>query len=183
MTFLLESGANTGKKDSGTNPRKAQIFKVLSGGGIIDNLSGSDVTFSYHGYFNSLPGWYLVDSNTTGADFDVYTFGYNKKLSYTDKSEVIFKTLYHTDTDVTVYIFSETDKEDTAIRKSISAKQLAEMVNSGMELEFLYSYKGYQSYIFECWLWSDTEPFHKECVIIISADDVLYNWNVLYAEE
>ena len=84
---------------------------------------------------------------------------------------------------MTVYIFSETDKEDTAIRKSISAKQLAEVVNSGMELEFLYSYKGYQSYIFECWLWSDTEPFHKECVIIISADDVLYNWNVLYAEE
>ena len=119
-------------------------------------------------------GFYVSEKNRNN---------YNKKLSYTDKSEVIFKTLYHTDTDVTVYIFSETDKEDTAIRKSISAKQLAEMVNSGMELEFLYSYKGYQSYIFECWLWSDTEPFHKECVIIISADDVLYNWNVLYAEE
>ena len=119
-------------------------------------------------------GFYVSEKNRNN---------YNKKLSYTDKSEVIFKTLYHTDTDVTVYIFSETDKEDTAIRKSISAKQLAEVVNSGMELEFLYSYKGYQSYIFECWLWSDTEPFHKECVIIISADDVLYNWNVLYAEE
>ena len=119
-------------------------------------------------------GFYVSEKNRNN---------YNKKLSYTDKSEVIFKTLYHTDADVTVYIFSETDKEDTAIRKSISAKQLAEMVNSGMELEFLYSYKGYQSYIFECWLWSDTEPFHKECVIIISADDVLYNWNVLYAEE
>ena len=90
VTFLLESGANTGKKDSGTNPRKAQIFKVLSGGGIIDNLSGSDVTFSYHGYFNSLPGWYLVDSNTTGADFDVYTFGYNKKLSSNEESIVLF---------------------------------------------------------------------------------------------
>ena len=61
---------------------------------------------------------------------------YNKKLSYTDKSEVIFKTLYHTDTDVTVYIFSETDKEDTAIRKSISAKQLAEVVNSEWNLNF-----------------------------------------------
>ena len=119
-------------------------------------------------------GFYVSEKNRNN---------YNKKLSYTDKSEVIFKTLYHTDTDVTVYIFSEMDKEDTAIRKSISAKQLAEVVNSGMELEFLYSYKGYQSYIFECWLWSDTEPFHKECVIIISADDVLYNWNVLYAEE
>ena len=119
-------------------------------------------------------GFYVSEKNRNN---------YNKKLSYTDKSEVIFKILYHTDTDVTVYIFSETDKEDTAIRKSISAKQLAEMVNSGMELEFLYSYKGYQSYIFECWLWSDTEPFHKECVIIISADDVLSNWNVLYAEE
>ena len=119
-------------------------------------------------------GFYVSEKNRNN---------YNKKLSYTDKSEVIFKTLYHTDADVTVYIFSETDKEDTAIRKSISAKQLAEMVNSGMKLEFLYSYKGYQSYIFECWLWSDTEPFHKECVIIISADDVLYNWNVLYAEE
>ena len=62
-------------------------------------------------------GFYVTDKNSNN---------YNKTLSYTDKSEVIFKMPYHVDTDMTVYIFSKTDKEDTAIRKEISANQLAD---------------------------------------------------------
>ena len=32
----------------------------------------------------------MVDSNTTNADFDAYTFGYNKKLAPNEESIVLF---------------------------------------------------------------------------------------------
>ena len=108
----------------------------------------------------------------------------NKKLSCTDKSEVIFHTVYNgAESNVTVYIFTKTDEENKAIREEITPYKLVELVNSGIELEFIYSYKGYQSFLFECWLWFDKEPYHKECEIIISADNVTYNWNSMFVDE
>lgn len=104
---------------------------------------------------------------------------FHKKLSYTDESEVKFRILNE---DITIYIFTNTNEENKAIRESVPLDIFAEKINGGMELEFLYSYKGYQSFIFECWLWFNNEPYHKECVIIISADEVTYNWNTLFTD-
>lgn len=104
---------------------------------------------------------------------------FHKKLSYTDESEVKFRILNE---DITIYIFTNTNEENKAIRESVPLDIFAEKINGGMELEFLYSYKGYQSFIFECWLWFNNEPYHKECVIIISADQVTYNWNTLFTD-
>lgn len=120
-------------------------------------------------------GFYVLEHNKNNP---------NKKLSYTDRSEVVFHTIYNDiEGNITVYIFSKTDEEDKSIREEITPHQLSEMLNKGIELEFLYSYKGYKSYIFECCLWFETEPYHKECVIIISADNVTFNWNTLYVEK
>ena len=89
-TFLIESGTDRGKKDSGTNPRNAQIFKVLTNGsGTIGSLSGTDVTFEYHNYVVNTPGWYFL-GQSLGSDSDVYTFGYNKKLAPNETSVALF---------------------------------------------------------------------------------------------
>ena len=103
---------------------------------------------------------------------------FHKKLCYTGRSEVGFKTYSgDIDQDLIVYIFRRT------IRDEISYAEFAQMIDNGMELEFLYAYKGYRSYVFECWLWFDSEPYHKECVIMISADEAEYKWNELFVEE
>ena len=117
-------------------------------------------------------GFYVTETNENN---------YNKKLSYTDKSEVVFRTRY--DDSITIYVFSDTEEKGKSVREQITQTHLSKMLDNGTELEFLYEYKGYQSYVFECWLWFDSEPYHKECVIIISSDDVSYNWNSLYTEE
>lgn len=120
-------------------------------------------------------GFYILERNRNN---------FNKKLSYTDESEVKFKILYKDiESNITIYIFTDTKEKNKAIRERIPFDTFANQINNGMELEFLYSYKGYQSSVFECWLWFDEEPYHKECVMIISADEITYSWNTLYVEE
>ena len=129
------------------------------------------------GYLSFLfeKGFWVLESNRNN---------YNECISYTDKSEVKFKTLSKdTESDVTVYIFTDIKESDKSIRETLTLNSLKEMLDNGMELEFLYSYRGYNSYIFECWLWFDYEPYHKECVLIISAEDAVYSWNELFKED
>jgi len=106
---------------------------------------------------------------------------YHKKLSFTDEAEVKIKTLYRNmESSITIYVFTDTEDENKAIREWIPFDRFAEQINGGMELEFLYSYKGCQSFIFECWLWFDEEPYHKECVMMISASEITYHWNKIF---
>ena len=58
--------------------------------------------------------------------------------------------------------------------------KLIECVNSEKyTVEFLYQYKGYNSIIIECWIWSDKKPYHRECELKISLTNVEYCWNDL----
>lgn len=103
--------------------------------------------------------------------------------AYTDRSEVVFETPSDDpEDDVTVYLFSDTGEEGRSIREEIPLAKLAELLERGMELEFLYKYEGYSSFIFDCWLWFDTEPYHRECELRIPAESVSYRWNELFAE-
>ena len=120
-------------------------------------------------------GFYLEAENANN---------YNNKLSYTGRSEIVFDTIHKkTETDMIIYVFSDTAENNKMIREEISPAELAEMMNNGAELEFLYSYKGDSSYLYNCWLRFGTEHYHKECEIIISADNVTYYWNEIFAEE
>lgn len=100
------------------------------------------------------------------------------KLLATDKSRVDFRLLYDEPEDnVTFYVFKE-KKHGKVIRKQYSLKKLMKKINEkGKELEFLYAYQGYNSIIFECWLWQKKKPYHRECVLILSTDDIIYRWN------
>ena len=104
-----------------------------------------------------------------------------KKLSYTDKAEVRFDLTYkNSDDNITIYVFTEEDEK--TIREEIGLHDLIDKLNSGMELEFLNCYNGNDSVLFKCWLWFEEEPYHKECVLIISADDITYYWDQMYVE-
>lgn len=103
------------------------------------------------------------------------------KLSYTDKAEVRFDLTYkNPDDNITIYVFTE--KDEKTIRETIGLHDLIDKINSGMELEFLNCYNGNGSVLFKCWLWFKEEPYHKECVLIISADEITYYWNHMYEE-
>lgn len=118
-TFLIESGTNTGKKDSGINPRNGQIFKVLTSGAGTSVDSGSSPIISYNKYSGaSSAGWFYIKSSfitdtvttsgtgsgTISTDYDVYTFCYNKKLAPNEKTISLFDKIQLKsiiDTDVT----------------------------------------------------------------------------------
>jgi len=110
---------------------------------------------------------------------------YFKSRSYTGEAEVKFKKVYkNTDSNISIYIFTDTEEKNKSIREAVSPAQFSEMLDNGAELEFLYSYKGYNSYIFECWLWFNSVPrIHKECVILVSESEITYSWNELFQEE
>ncbi len=105
----------------------------------------------------------------------------DKKLFYTDEGQVNFMLLYADDIAVTIYIFTE--KDGKIIREECTIEKFMSQINNGLcSLEFLYSYIGYQTFKFDCWIWFDKEPYHKECELIISAQEIVYQWNNLYEE-
>lgn len=101
------------------------------------------------------------------------------KFCYTDRSELRFRA---SPDDVTVYIFTETEEETKAIRKTIPLEALAEKLDGGMKLEFTMTYRGYRSFLLEGWLWFDEEPYCRECSVYLSAGEADYCWNHLTPE-
>lgn len=66
------------------------------------------------------------------------------------------------------------------VREEWELSKLIECINSGKyTLEFLYQYKGYNSMIIECCLWSDKKPYDRECQLKLPLSQVRYCWNDL----
>ena len=86
-------------------------------------------------------GIYVLPENTNNP---------TGELCFTDRAEITFRdTLFkEPGNSCTVYIFSDTDDENVSLREEIPLQKLADMLAEGIELEFLYTYKGYRSYIF-----------------------------------
>jgi len=101
-----------------------------------------------------------------------------QKTLRTNTAEVRFCLEFGDESDTNIYVFEE--KFGKTIRKEWKLSKLLERVNSkNYTLEFLYQYKGYNSIIIECWLWSDKKPYHRECELKLSIKDVKYYWNDL----
>lgn len=125
------------------------------------------------------------DGFTVLADNPHNTF---EMSAYTGSSEVRFRLSgKNIGQNITVYIFSKTEKENVMLREEIPFFMLADRINKGSsKLEFITSYKsydGFDSYVFICCLWSNGEPYDRECEVIISADEVEYLWNEMFTEE
>jgi hypothetical protein len=80
--------------------------------------------------------------------------------------------------DMNLYVFEKRFKK--TVREEWELSKLMECINNKKyTLEFLYTYKGYNSMLIECWLWSDKKPYHRECEMKLSIVDVKYCWNEL----
>ena len=107
------------------------------------------------------------------------------KLVRTDFSKVEYILENGEDYDVTVFVFKRSScfkrfSYKKAIRIEWTVQELVNKINSGKcKLEFLYQYVDYKSRIIECELKFDKKPYHRECVIKISAPKVSYYWNNL----
>ncbi len=98
------------------------------------------------------------------------------KTVRTDVAEVKFYLESPDECDITLHVFEK--KFKMTVRKEWELSKLIECINSGKyTLEFLYEYKGYNSIIFECWLWSNKKPYHRECELKLFLAQVNYCWN------
>lgn len=103
------------------------------------------------------------------------------KTVRTDVAEVEFFLEFGDESDITVYVFEK--KLNQTVRAEWELSRLIKSLNDKKyTLEFLYQYKGYNSMIIECWLWSDKKPYHRECELKLSLTDVKYYWNDLCKE-
>ena len=101
------------------------------------------------------------------------------KLVKTDFSKVEYTLTDGADYDVTVYVFKRAYGK-RMVGAEWTVEELVNNIHTGIcKLEFLYQYLDYHARIVECALHFDKKPYHKECIIKISAPEVSYYWNNL----
>lgn len=103
---------------------------------------------------------------------------------YTGEAQVLFPLCYHNQWDVTVSLF--TKEGDNAIREEYHGAELVKWLEEGsgkVELEFLYEYTGYQRFLFDCWLWYPEPPYHRECQLLVLADQMTCHWDQMREEK
>lgn len=97
VTLLDESGTNKGNpKTNLAENTPQQLFRLVAEPTDpntalqVPSVSGRDIDFSYHSGSNTADGWVLLTSDTTGSDYDLYVFGYNKKMLPADETVTLF---------------------------------------------------------------------------------------------
>ena len=97
VTLLDESGTNKGNpKTNLAENTPQQLFRLVAEPTDpntalqVPSVSGRDIDFSYHSGSNTVDGWVLLASDTTGTDSDLYVFGYNKKMLPADETVTLF---------------------------------------------------------------------------------------------
>lgn len=136
----------------------------------------------------------LHDCHVTKATYEdgIMTFGFEdgiwileghlsndlNKIVRTDTAYVQFCLETGEAYDVTLYIYEK--KFNKTLRKEWDLYKLIEMINEkNHTLEMLYQYKGYNSIIIECCLWSEKKPYSRESELKIAVTGVEYCWNNL----
>lgn len=136
----------------------------------------------------------LHDCHVTNITYEngILTFGFDdgiwileghpsnslNKIVKTDKAYVKLCLETGEAYDVTLYIYEK--KFNKTLRKEWDLYKLIEKINEKKyTLEMLYQYKGYNSILIECWMWSDKKPYSRECELKIAATGAEYCWNSL----
>ena len=98
VTLLDESGSNKGNPKTGPDSIQ-QLFRLVAEQTDpntvlqVPTVSGRDIDFTYHSGSDTgegADGWVLLTSDTTGSDYDLYVFGYNKKMLPADETVTLF---------------------------------------------------------------------------------------------
>ncbi len=100
VTLLYESGTNKGNpKTNLAENTPQQLFRLVAEPTDpntvlqVPTISGRDIDFTYHSGSDTgegADGWVLLTSDTTGSDYDLYVFGYNKKMLPADETVTLF---------------------------------------------------------------------------------------------
>lgn len=142
---------------------------------------------------NDMENFSLHDCRATSLTFgdSTLTFGFEEGFWYakgttmlfrdTGKGEVEFHTVYpdmHCNIYVDIFEWRTENEDDcVALRRNLPFEEFVKLMNSGMKIEFLKEYKGYQSYLYECDLFGCGKYGDIEATITISADSITYRWN------
>lgn len=115
-------------------------------------------------------GFWVIENNKHNP------FG---KTLRTDKSELRF---VNCDSDFTsIYIFKVFylfRKPVLTNRIEISLEDLTSQINSGKwQFEFIDELYAWDKAEFNGWLWFGKKPYHMECQLQLSFEDMLYSWN------
>lgn len=79
--------------------------------------------------------------------------------------------------EIEIYLFRK-NRRGNIIREDWKPDDFAAAVNAGeYQVEFLYTYQGYQSFLFKCWVWFEKAPWHAECEIILRTDGGSCEWD------
>ena len=98
VTLLDESGSNKGNPKTELDSIQ-QLFRLVAEQTDpntvlqVPTVSGRDIDFTYHSGSDTgegADGWVLLTSDTTGSDYDLYVFGYNKKMLPADETVTLF---------------------------------------------------------------------------------------------
>lgn len=85
--------------------------------------------------------------------------------------------------DVSVYVFRKL-WFGLSIRQEWSLVRLLYWLNTRKgELEFISRYEGYMDRIYECCLWQDKRPYHRDCQLLITTKQPAFRWNDWGQEE
>lgn len=96
----------------------------------------------------------------------------------TNSSQVDFQIVDGELDGIEIYLFKRNRKK--IVRDDWEPTKFINAVNAGdFQVEFITQYKGFQSYLFKCWVWFDKKPYHSECEIILNSEKALYCWNEL----
>lgn len=92
----------------------------------------------------------------------------------TDKAEIRIKNY-----DIrSIWLFHKIwRKKMFSLRTNLEIKKLIKEINSGKQLEFINEYHTYRCVLWECWIWFERKPYHKELDMAIDNDGITYCWN------
>ena len=98
VTLLNEDGSGKGTPRDDLANVPQQLFKLAASAAPgtaqpVPAVEGRDIAFTYHAGSTSTDGWVLLESKTSGADADVYVFGYNKNMKPGDETVTLFDTV------------------------------------------------------------------------------------------
>lgn len=103
----------------------------------------------------------------------------SKDCVRTDEAQVDIQIIDEEIDGVEIYLFRE-DGSKKVIREEWELENFIHAVNDGaFQVEFITRYESYQSVLYKCWVWFDTEPYHYECEIILHTENITYHWNQL----
>ena len=95
----------------------------------------------------------------------------------TGLARVDFPLLTREKEDVSVCVFRRISQSRLICREWPLEELADALLTKKCELEFISRYDGYLELLYECCLWQERKPYHRDCQLKILAKQPVYRWN------